>query len=129
MTPEELLVANATLTAEVTALKIAADLSEAAGAKLEQTRILGIIAASETLGISAAVVQKRIVANATLADATDVFEAIAEATGSKTVLEVTPDTTINPVVLPESADLGFMASLEKELRTPAEDVTGLGGLS
>ena len=127
-TPEELLVANAQLTAEVTALKASADLSEAAGAKLEQTRMLGIMAAAQTLGVSMAVAQKRIVANATVADATDVFEAIAEATGSKTVLDVTPDTTINPTVLPEKEVAGFMASMEKEIQNPTEDLIGWGDL-
>lgn len=87
MTLEEAKAKLAATESELTALKASASVAVADAVKAERTRCLDILAAGQTLKISAEQVTKRISAGTSKEDSLDVFTAIADAVGTNTAID------------------------------------------
>lgn len=103
-TIEELQLEVANLKSEITTLKANAQASVAAAKSEEQTRIVGIIEAAKTLGVSDDAALKRIKSGTSVADATEVFTDIKEAlqkAGHIDTSKSSATSTINNNTLPK----------------------------
>jgi len=118
MNLEEALAKTLELTSEVAELKAERDVAAKSAAKEEQTRILGILKAAETLHLDLSVAVKRIKAGTSVEEAVSLFEDIAEAIQKSATVDVDGDSaitsTINKDVVEEETD-SFMSSMEKAM--------------
>lgn len=124
MTLEELKSENAKLKADLETSKLVATEACAQAIAGERTRCLALLNAGETLKISAEQVTKRISAGTSAEDSTDIFTAIAEATGNATAVETNTEvaSTVQTVVTKTEAafDLGDISATASDILAAAK---------